>query len=94
MSSEAASHSVDGSQITPRDVSDLSLRQADQEVGRSAPLLVPAEEAAALLSVHRSTIYDLLGRGQLASVKIGRRRLIPRAALDEFIASNVRPGLR
>jgi len=62
-------------------------------IGISEKILLSAEEAALLLSVHRSTIYDLLGRGDLASVRIGRRRLIPRSALTEFIAQHRRTGL-
>ena len=62
-------------------------------VGIAEKFLLSAEEAALLLSVHRSTVYDLLGRGDLASVRIGRRRLIPRSALTEFIAQHQRTGL-
>jgi len=48
-------------------------------------LLVTVEEAAQLLSINRSTVYDLIGRGHLPSVKIGRRRLISRQSLVDFI---------
>ena len=48
-------------------------------------LLVTVEEAAQLLSVNRSTVYDMLGRGDLPSIKIGRRRLISRQSLVDFI---------
>lgn len=48
-------------------------------------LLCTVDEAARLLSLGRSSIYLLLGSGQLRSVKVGGRRLIPRAALDELI---------
>lgn len=34
----------------------------------------------------RTTIFALIRDGKLRSVKIGRRRMIPAAALDEFIA--------
>lgn len=48
-------------------------------------LLLTVEETAELLNVHRSTVYDLIGRGDLPSVKIGRRRLIYRQSLVDFI---------
>ena len=35
------------------------------------PLLVRVEEAARLLSLSRSTIYELLDRGELPSVRCG-----------------------
>lgn len=53
----------------------------------SAPkLLLRVEEAAQLLSLSRKTIYDLLRRGELASLKIGGSRRIPTAALQDLIA--------
>jgi len=48
-------------------------------------LLVSAEEAAAILSLGRSKIFELLAAGTLESLTVGRRRLIPRQALTEFV---------
>jgi excisionase family DNA binding protein len=49
------------------------------------PRLIPVEEAARLLGIGRSTTYDLIRSGQLRSVKIGKRRLVPAFAVDEAI---------
>ncbi len=48
-------------------------------------LLLPVDEAAALASIGRSKFYELLAAGTIESVKVGRRRLIPQAALEEFV---------
>jgi excisionase family DNA binding protein len=48
-------------------------------------LLLTPEAAAELLSVGRTAIYDLMARGELSSVRIGRSRRIPIAALHEFV---------
>ena len=48
-------------------------------------LLVTVAEAAELLSIGRSNTYRLINEGQLASVKIGARRLVPRASLEAFV---------
>ena len=48
--------------------------------------LRPAE-AARLLGVSRETVYVLMRSGQLRSVRLGRARLIPVAALDELLSS-------
>jgi excisionase family DNA binding protein len=50
------------------------------------PLLMSVAEVAQLLGVHRTTVYDLLAIGELRSTTLGRRRLIPRVALEEFVA--------
>jgi excisionase family DNA binding protein len=49
-------------------------------------LLVSPEEAADLLGVGRSTVYDLMRTLALPSVKIGRARRISTAALRDFVA--------
>jgi excisionase family DNA binding protein len=48
-------------------------------------MLLTVTEAAALLAVGRSTAYKLVLAGQLKSVKLGRRRLVVRTSLQEFI---------
>ena len=48
-------------------------------------LLLSVEEAAELLGVSRTTVYDLLRTRALASVRIGRCRRIPLHALKEYI---------
>ncbi len=48
-------------------------------------LLLKPEEAAELLALSRSTVYQLLATGELASVQVGRARRIPRTALDEYL---------
>jgi excisionase family DNA binding protein len=51
------------------------------------PTLYSIQEARRLLGgISRNTIYQLLRTGQLASVVIGCRRFISRAAIDELIA--------
>ncbi|NJC66753.1 helix-turn-helix domain-containing protein [Planosporangium flavigriseum] len=45
-------------------------------------------EAAALLGVCRDTIYVLMRSGRLRSVKLGRARLIPVAAIEELLADS------
>ncbi len=51
------------------------------------PILLSAEQCAELLGLGRTSIFKLLAEGRLESIALGRRRLIPRDALDSFIAS-------
>jgi excisionase family DNA binding protein len=49
-------------------------------------LLTPAE-AAEMLGVGRSKVYELMSSGALRSVKIGRSRRVSDAALRDFLTA-------
>ena len=51
----------------------------------AGPLLLSVDDVCALTGLGRTSIYGELRAGRLASVKVGRRRLVPRAALDAWI---------
>jgi excisionase family DNA binding protein len=50
-------------------------------------LLLTPEDAADLLSIGRSKLYELLGDGRLTSVRIDGSRRVPMSALIEFVDS-------
>lgn len=50
-------------------------------------LLFNPNEAAAILGMGRSRVYDLMRSGALKSVKVGRSRRIHRDAIEAFIKS-------
>jgi excisionase family DNA binding protein len=56
---------------------------------RMEKLLLTPEEAAELLSVGRSKVYDLIRSQALASVKIGGSRRIPAGAVQAYVDSLV-----
>ena len=49
-------------------------------------ILLSAEEAAEVLGIGRTFVFELIAKGRLESIKIGRRRLIPRDALERLVA--------
>lgn len=51
------------------------------------PVLYRVDEAAESLRLSRSVVYELIRSGQLRTVKVGRRRLVPVAALAEYVDS-------
>jgi excisionase family DNA binding protein len=57
--------------------------------GAVTPLAVSPRKAAAYLDVGHDAIYQLIGQGRLRSVKLGRRRLIPLAELERFLADEL-----
>ena len=57
-------------------------------------LLLTVDEAAQRLRVGRSHLYGLVMRGEVASIKLGRSRRIPIAALERFVDERVDAELR
>jgi excisionase family DNA binding protein len=51
----------------------------------AAKLLLSVEEAADLLGISRSTMYDLMRTRSISSVRIGRCRRIPLDVLREYV---------
>jgi excisionase family DNA binding protein len=46
---------------------------------------VTVAEAAASLGISRASAYRAAGRGELGAIRIGRRLVIPRAALKRLL---------
>jgi excisionase family DNA binding protein len=49
------------------------------------PLLVSVQNAARLLAVGRTTVYELIASGELETIRIGRSRRVPLVALQAFV---------
>jgi excisionase family DNA binding protein len=56
-------------------------------------LLVSVPDAAKMLSISRSAIYELMSEGAIKSCKIGKSRLIVTASLHSFIETLPTGGL-
>lgn len=50
-------------------------------------MLLSVDQAATVLGIGRTNVYSLIGRGELRSVKVGGRRLIPRQSIADFVDS-------
>jgi excisionase family DNA binding protein len=48
-------------------------------------LLLTPTEAAQVLSISRSKLYELIGQGRLDTVRIDASRRVPRQSLVEFV---------
>jgi excisionase family DNA binding protein len=46
---------------------------------------VSVDEAAKVLGIGRNQTYDGIKRGEIPSIKIGKRILVPRAALEAML---------
>jgi len=72
---------------------DRLVTALDSASGPLEPLVYTVDQAARLLGISRSHAYDLIARGEfpVATRQLGRRRLIPRAALDRYLAGEPSP---
>ena len=52
-----------------------------------SPLALKPADAAIALGLSRATIYNLITRGELRAVKIGRATRIPATELERLLAS-------
>ena len=70
--------------VPPRDDNPAAADRA----GENSPggrLAYSVDEAARLTGLSRDLLYDEMRRGNLAYVKVGRRRLITRQHLQQFL---------
>ncbi len=51
---------------------------------------VTVEEAAQILGIGRNSAYEAVRRGELPVIRIGRRFVIPKVALDELLSTAAR----
>lgn len=61
--------------------------QARTAVAEAPKLLYSIGEVGRLLSLSRSTAYELVWNGSLATVHIGKRRLVPADELERYVAA-------
>ena len=71
-------------QVPPDDDSTAAAGRSGQDP-RSGRLAYSVNEAARLTGLSRDLLYDEMRRGNLADVKVGRRRLITRQHLNQFL---------
>jgi excisionase family DNA binding protein len=64
----------------------------DERLSLVADGLVTVKDAADFLGLGRTSIYALMEGGHLPYFKAGRARRIPKRALAEFAARNLRGG--
>jgi excisionase family DNA binding protein len=53
----------------------------------AARLTYTVEEVARLLGISRNSAYEAVRRGEIPTIRIGRRILVPRNRLDDLLES-------
>ena len=61
------------------------MRRERSEASKTERLTLTVEQAAQLLGISRGLAYALAGCGKLPVVRLGRRLLVPRRALERML---------
>lgn len=57
-------------------------------------LVYSIPEVAELLGISKPTAYELANRADFPILHVGKRKIVPRAALDKWLAENSAPRIR
>lgn len=57
----------------------------DTTTTEQAPLTITVEQAAQLLGISRGLAYDLVRRGEIPAIHLGRRVVVPVTAIEEIL---------
>lgn len=66
------------------------MKQESVALDNTPRLLLTVNEVAERLGLGRTKVYELLGRGEIASVHIGAARRVPASALEAYVERLVR----
>ena len=77
-------------------VSDGALGGTGTESGYRDKVALRVKEAAKMLSVSNSTMYEMIGKGQIGVLRLGDHRSIriPKTEIERLLAENLVPALR
>jgi excisionase family DNA binding protein len=84
---------AEGERVDPSDATKEfpyeAAKRADTATSAPFPerLTLTVEEAAATLGISRAFAYEAVRRGEIPSIRIGRRVLVPHAALNRLLSS-------
>jgi len=76
----------------PNDQKIHAVNYPTAPIGKHEPAKLPRlgysiRETWGLLPIGRTTLYDMIKSGQIESVKINRRTMIPAEAIQQYVAS-------
>ena len=69
---------------------ELTLPAGDQKSGVTLlePATMSVEAAARVLGIGRQTAYELVRRGEIPVLRLGRRLLVPKVALERMLSES------
>lgn len=76
---------MNATNVTSSASPESSSRTDKPPVRTNVPAILSIDETASVLTVSRRTVAELLAQGRLKAVRIGRRRVIARTAIEKFL---------
>lgn len=67
-----------------------SRRYGSTNLDETSRLCITVPEAASMMGICRNFAYELVREGKLPSIRLGKRILIPRIALEEMLKQGVK----
>ena len=67
-------------------------QDGDRPSGTGRRLVLTVREAAEALGVSNDLVYELTARGDIPSLRLGRRRVIPRRAIEMMVEETLAQG--
>jgi excisionase family DNA binding protein len=61
------------------------ISQAVKSAADSERMTVSVEEAGRILGISRGTAYTLANAGEIPTIRLGKRLLVPKAALEKLL---------
>jgi excisionase family DNA binding protein len=68
-----------------QDYSAHGTSDPSEKAPAAQPLLLTPEQAARVISISRSKLYELMSAGKVPSVRIGASRRVPTASLEQYV---------
>lgn len=59
----------------------------NEAAGAAAPMAFSIDDATRIMGISRATLFREINRGRLPAVKVGRKTLITRAGINNWLAS-------
>jgi excisionase family DNA binding protein len=78
--------------ITQEPANTYDLHRVIPRLGDGDRLVLTVSEAGELLGISRAFAYELVARGELPVIRLGRRRLVPKAALLALVGAGTGHG--
>ena len=74
--------------MVTRDSNNVNKKKAGVIKMENDKLTLTVDETAKYLGIARNSAYEAIARGEIPVIKVGKRLLVPKAALEQLLKCN------